>query len=213
MSLATAAPTRKARRLPAKSWMNDPEVCLMLQVQQDDAGAFAELVKRYWPLVFGQFFRKLGRREEAEDLAQDVFLRVYRHRKRYKPQAKFATWLYRIAQNVLLNALRSRHRHPAMHLEAMTHIAGMDVANDYALPDRAEAPSRSIERNELARVVHAAVSGLAARQRTAVELHQFHDRTYSEVAAELHMTPKAAKSLLYRARNQLRICLSPFMEA
>ena len=59
MPLATAAPTRKARRLPAKSWMTDPEVCLMLQVQRDDAGAFAELVKRYWPVVFGQFFRKL----------------------------------------------------------------------------------------------------------------------------------------------------------
>jgi RNA polymerase sigma-70 factor, ECF subfamily len=213
MPLATAAPTRKARRLPARSWMNDPEVCLMLQVQRDDAGAFAELVKRYGPVVFGQFLRKLGRREEAEDLAQDVFLRVYRHRKRYKPQAKFATWLYRIAQNVLLNALRSRRRHPALHLEAMGHIAGMDVANDYAVPDRAEAPSRSLERKELARVVHAAVSSLAARQRTAVELHQFHDRTYSQVAAELHMTPKAAKSLLYRARNQLRICLTPFMEA
>jgi RNA polymerase sigma-70 factor (ECF subfamily) len=79
------------------------------------------------------------------------------------------------------------------------------------LRDRGEAPSRPLERDELAGVVRAAVAGLADRQRAAVELHQFGDRTYTEVAAELDMTPKAAKSLLYRARNQLRVSLAGFM--
>ena len=79
------------------------------------------------------------------------------------------------------------------------------------LADRADSPSRPLERSELAAVVRSAVAELAARQRTAVELHQFEDRTYAEVAAELDMTPKAAKSLLYRARNQLREVLQPFV--
>ena len=79
------------------------------------------------------------------------------------------------------------------------------------LSDSGDAPSRPVERDELAGVVRAAVAGLAGRQRAALELHQFGDRTYAEVAAELAMTPKAAKSLLYRARNQLRVTLTPFM--
>src|SRR5438093_1343392 len=78
------------------------------------------------------------------------------------------------------------------------------------LSDRAEAPSGPLERDELAGVVRAAVAELADRQRTALELHQFHDRTYAQVAAELDMTPKAAKSLLYRARNHLRVALRAF---
>jgi RNA polymerase sigma-70 factor (ECF subfamily) len=78
-------------------------------------------------------------------------------------------------------------------------------------PDTGEGPSSPLEREEVADVVRAAVSVLGERQRTALELHQFHDRTYAEVAAELDMTPKAAKSLLYRARNQLRVALTPFM--
>ena len=77
------------------------------------------------------------------------------------------------------------------------------------VPDRESPPSRPLERDELAGLVRAAVAGLACRQRTAVELHQFHDRTYAQVAEDLEMTPKAAKSLLYRARNQLREMLLP----
>src|SRR5262245_31616993 len=90
----------------------DPEVALMLRVQADEAGAFAELAQRYWGRVFGHFCRQLGDRQEAEDLTQEVFLRVYRHRKRYQPRAKFATWLFHIIQNLVRNALRFRRRHP-----------------------------------------------------------------------------------------------------
>src|ERR1700751_252247 len=110
MTLTTAA--RIIRPRPQKSWLNDPEVHLMLLVQRDDPAAFAELVNRYSTQVFGQFYPRLRDREEAEDLAQEVFLRLYRHRKRYQPRAKFATWLFHIAQNVFRNALRSRRRHP-----------------------------------------------------------------------------------------------------
>jgi RNA polymerase sigma-70 factor (ECF subfamily) len=193
--------TRQASRAT-----QDPEVGLMLRVQRDDQQAFAELIDRYWPQVFGRFYRRLGDRQEAEDLAQDVFLRLYRHRKRYQPRAKFATWIFHIAQNVLRNALRSRRRHPAVGLES--HEGGR---GECLLADRCEAPSDPMERREMADMVRSAVSGLGARQRTAVELHQFQDWTYAQVAAKMDMSPKAAKSLLYRARSQLRANLTPFM--
>src|SRR5207245_1087652 len=132
-------------------------------------------------------------------------------RKRYQPRAKFATWLFHIAQNVIRNAVRSRRRHPAVRFDTATCATGLNAASEDALPDRANSPSQPLERNELARVVRTAILGLATRQRTALELHQFKDRTYVEVAAEMDMTPKAAKSLLYRARNQLRASLTSYV--
>src|SRR5205807_4744983 len=109
------------------------------------------------------------------------------------------------------NALRSRRRRPCVRLSALS-LPGEESLEECIQSDRAEAPSKPLERAEVAGVVRSAVSGLASRQRTAVELHQFHDRTYVEIAAELDMSPKAAKSLLYRARNQLRVSLTGFME-
>jgi RNA polymerase sigma-70 factor (ECF subfamily) len=213
MPVRTAPAKRKPREATRadgrERWLADPDVCRMLAVRDGDEAAFAELVDRYGPRVFGYFCRQVGDRMEAEDLAQEVFLRLYRSRERYQPRARFATWVFHITQNVARNALRSRRRHPCVRLDA----AGAEESNllEAVLCDRGDAPSRPLERHELAGVVRAAVAGLADRQRTAVELHQFEDRTYAEVAAELDMTPKAAKSLLYRARNQLRSSLTAFM--
>jgi RNA polymerase sigma-70 factor, ECF subfamily len=213
----TAPPRGNGRPAPMASCNRvtlpslDPEVALMLRVQDDQPGAFAELVERYWTRIFGRFYRSLSDREEAEDLAQEVFLRLYRSRKRYQPRARFGTWLFHIAQNVARNALRSRRRHPSVRLNPLVGAEDDGAGLPY-LTDRAEAPWRPLERAELAGVVRAAVSDLAGRQRTAVELHQFHNRTYDQVAAEMDMSPKAAKSLLYRARIQLRALLTKYME-
>ncbi len=197
-------------RVPAR-WRDDPEVVLMLRVAAGDEPAFADLVCRYTPRVFGHFCRQLSDRAEAEDLTQEVFLRLYRSRLRYRPKASFSTWLFHIAQNVLRNALRTRRRRPCMRLDLMPGVDG-DRLSAVMRADRGDSPSRPLERKELAGVVREAVSELASRQRTAVELHQFEDHSYAEVAAELEMTPKAAKSLLYRARNQLRDRLTGFMQ-
>jgi len=198
------------RRALANLAAADPGVALMLRVQRDEPGAFAELVEQYWTRIFGRFYRCFADRQEAEDLAQDVFLRLYRARKRYQPRARFGTWLFHITQNVARNSLRSRKRHPCVRLNP-TSPADNAATDHPSLADDSEAPSRALERMELAGVVRAAVSDLAGRQRTAVELHQFQDRTYAEVAAEMAMTPKAAKSLLYRARIQLRALLTEYM--
>jgi RNA polymerase sigma-70 factor, ECF subfamily len=201
---------RPARVLRHPS-LDDPEVGLMLRVQEGDSEAFAELVARYWTRVFGRFCRWLGDRQEAEDRTQDVFLRLYRSRTRYQPRARFATWLFHIAQNVARNAVRSRRRRPCLSLAVLAG-GGEGADLEGVLPDRSEAPSQPLERAELAVQVREAVSHLADRQRTALEMHQFQNRTYSEIAAEMDMSPKAAKSLLYRARNQLRESLEPIVE-
>src|SRR5262245_65562188 len=133
----------------------DPEIQLMLRVQQDEPGAFAALVAAYWARVFGKFVRQVGDRQEAEDLAQDVFLRLYRSRKRYRPRAKLATWIFFIARNVGRNALRRRRR------KKLTPV-GLPVGDDefpgfLTLADESAAPYRPVERAELARVVRVAV--------------------------------------------------------
>jgi RNA polymerase sigma-70 factor (ECF subfamily) len=191
--------------------VDDPEVGLMLRVQQDEAEAFAKLVERYWSQVFGRIYRHLGDREESEDMAQEVFLRLYRYRKSYQPRARFATWLFHITQNVIRNAVRSRRRRPFVRLEALVGPPGEEAIGEQFLTDQHEEPSRPLERAESDSVVRMAVSRLAHRQRQAVEL-QFQNHSYAEIADAMDMSLKAAKSLLHRARNQLRITLTPFME-
>lgn len=190
---------------------DDPGVALMLRVQRDEPEAFAELVARYWTTLFGRFYRQLGDRQEAEDLAQDVFLRLYRSRQRYRAQAKFTTWLFHIASNVTRNALRTRKRRPCVPLGTLT---GPEVESWSTVGKRGglESPTRPLERAEMAGVVRSAVARLGRRQRQALELFQFHQRSCGEIAHRLHMTPKAARSLLYRARNQLRDCLRVYVE-
>ncbi|MBY0524399.1 MAG: sigma-70 family RNA polymerase sigma factor [Gemmataceae bacterium] len=200
--LATLSPSHAA----------DPEIARMLRVQRDEAGAFEELVETYWTQVFSRFFRQLGDRQEAEDLAQEVFLRLYRSRHRYQPRARFTTWLFHIAQNVARNALRTKRRHPCVPLG---NLAGQEEdirPTECLMGERTEAPTRPLERTEMAGIVRSAVARLGRRQRRAVELFQFHDRSYDQIAREMSMSLQAAKGLLYRARNQLRVCLSAYVE-
>src|SRR5262249_41681617 len=145
----------------------DHGVVLMLRVKRDDAGAFAELVDHYWARIFGRFFRWSGDRQEAEDLAQEVFLRLDRSRQRYPPRAKFTTWLFHISQNVTRNAIRSRRRHPWVQLGSLSRN-GEEVCEKHFLEDKGDAPPQSMERSELAGVVRAAVSDLGGRQRLAL---------------------------------------------
>jgi RNA polymerase sigma-70 factor (ECF subfamily) len=188
----------------------DPDVARMLRVKGGDDGAFAELVAGHQTGVRQQLFLMVGDRDDAEDLAQEVFLRVYRHRDRYRPAAKFVTWLYHIVRNVGRNALRTRRRRPTLPLGAPMPA---DAAERELLPpdERTEAPSRPMERGELRQVVRTALGGLHRRQRDALFLQQFEDRSYLEIADRLALSPKAAKSLLYRARNQMREALEPYL--
>jgi RNA polymerase sigma-70 factor, ECF subfamily len=206
--MAAVAPPVSKRNSESR-WLDDPDVRLMLSVREGDDHSFAELERLYARRVRGFFRRQQADRGEAEDLTQEVFLRLYRYRQRYKPQARFATWIFFIARNVARNARRSQRRHPCVQLTPAAEER--QKLSEAFFSSSGELPSGSMERTELATAVRAAVAELGDRKRTALELHQFQDRTYAEVAEVLQMTAKAAKSLLYRARLELRTVLTPFM--
>jgi RNA polymerase sigma-70 factor (ECF subfamily) len=192
------------------SLTTDSDSELMRRVQADEPGAFAELVEGYWPRVFGRFCRQLRDRQEAEDLTQDVFLRVFRSRRRWQPRAKLATWIFHISRNVTRNALRTKRRRPCINLSSVG-----DRSTPLRLPRgvRGELPHAVLERSEAACLVRSAVADLACRQRRALELFQFQHQSCAQIAAELDMSSKATRSLLYRARNQVRLGLLPYREA
>lgn len=190
----------------------DPDVRLMLRVRDDDAVAFEELMLRYQNRVVSVIAHLIGRRDMAEDLAQDVFLRVYRARKRYVPGAKFSTWLFTIANNVASNALRSMSRRKEVHLQPSPGETGANPLELSAAAASALMPTRQADNAELRDAVQRAVATLNERQRVAVLLAKFEGLSYIEIGEVLDMTPQAIKSLLSRARGKLREALEPYMQ-
>lgn len=190
----------------------DPDVGLMVRVRAGDTAAFAELVDKYQHRLLAVLAPIVGRREEAEDLAQEVFLRVFRTRQKYHPTAKFATWLFTIANNLALNHLRDRKRKPAVRLDTADPAAsGPQPAFQPAAAGTAP-PSAGLDKEELAAAVQRALSTLNDRQRLAVVLNKFEDMGYAEIAAVMGLSVPAVKSLLCRAREQLRAALAPYIE-
>ncbi|HQR41983.1 MAG TPA: sigma-70 family RNA polymerase sigma factor, partial [Gemmatales bacterium] len=148
------------------------------------------------------------------DLAQEVFLRVYRARADYHPQAKFSTWFFTIANNVALNALRRKRRKPSYQLDPLVSKSGTMATRpeESLVPAVATEPDRRMRHQELANVVQLALSQLNERQRLAVVLNKFEEMSYEEIASVIGITPKAVKSLLSRARTQLRDILRSYVE-
>lgn len=193
----------------------DPDVRLMLQVRDDDAAAFEELVRRYQNRLVSLLAHLVGSRDQAEDLAQDVFLRVYRARHRYVPGSKFSTWLYTIAHNVASNALRGKSRRKEVNLVARPTESGatpnpMDAA---AVEASALMPTRQLDKAELREVVKLAIAALNERQRMAVLLNKFEHLSYEEIAEIMQLNLPAVKSLLSRARTTLREILDPYLQS
>jgi len=192
--------------------LRDPDIRLMLRVRADDHDAFAELVELYHHRLVTVMHHLVANAEEAEDLAQEVFLRVFRVRKNYHPRAKFSTWLYTIAHNLALNALRSRQRKPSVPLNTRdSGPLGPRPAEQIVL-DRANQPMQNMQQQELIGVIRLALEGLNERQRLAVVLNKFEDMNYAEIAEVMGLTTKGVKSLLSRARDNLRIALKDYMD-
>lgn len=191
--------------------LRDPDVRLMLRVRDDDPAAFGELVELYQHRLIVVLTHLLGRPEEAEDLAQDVFLRVYRARKRYKPQAKFSTWLFTIANNLATNVLRSRQNRSFVPLNVRDSGPLGPRPAEQLVHDRADQPMQHMQQQELAVIVQRALEGLNERQRMAVVLNKFEDMNYAEIAEVMGLTTKAVKSLLSRARDNLRAALKDYI--
>ena len=202
-----------AKRPESQSkYEQDPEVRLMLRVREDDASAFEELVARYQDRLLTILQHMLGSREQAEDLTQDVFLRVYRARRSYQPGAKFSTWLFTIANNVASNARRSLARRREVVLQTSdSGPMGPRGLDQMAKDASGLMPSRLLDKAELSEVVRQAIGTLNSRQRMAVLLCKFEDMSYAEIAETMELTPQAIKSLLSRARGNLRDTLEPYL--
>lgn len=192
--------------------LRDPDIRLMLRVRDgDDTGAFSELVERFQHRLVAVMHHLVGSADEAEDLAQEVFLRVYRTRKKYTPKAKFSTWLFTIANNLALNALRDRQRRPVLPLEVRdSGPLGPRPAETIA-PTRDEPPAHNLQQQELSEVIRRALDGLNERQRMAIVLNKFEDMNYADIAEVMGLTTKAVKSLLSRARCKLREALQGYI--
>ena len=191
--------------------LRDPEVRLMQRVREDETGAFEELVERYQQRLVGILQHLVGNPEEAEDLAQEVFLRVYRSRKKYHGKAKFSTWLFTIANNLAMNSLRTKQRKRAVPLNLNESGPLGPRPAEQLVKDRANQPMQHLQQAELAVVVQQAIAGLNERQRMAVVLNKFEDMGYAEIAEVMELTVKAVKSLLSRARDNLRIALQDYI--
>jgi RNA polymerase sigma-70 factor (ECF subfamily) len=191
--------------------LRDPDIRLMLRVRDDDGAAFAELVERFQHRLVGIMHHLVGNADEAEDLAQEVFLRVYRIRKKYRPKAKFSTWLFTIANNLALNALRDRKRRPVLPLEVQESGPVGTGPGGVVAPARDAPPTHNLQQQELADVIRQALDGLNERQRVAIVLNKFEDMNYAEIAEVMGLTIKAVKSLLCRARVKLRESLQGYI--
>lgn len=196
----------------AMMMVKDDDVRLMLLVRdKDDAGAFSELVDRYRARLIGIMNHLLNSVEEAEDLAQEVFLRVYRTRKTYHPQAKFATWMFTIANNLALNAMRRRRRKPSIPLPAQDSGPLGPRPAEQLVADSGAMPTKQLALKERADIVRKALEELNERQKLAVVLNKFEEMNYAEIADVMGLSPKAVKSLLSRARARLKEVLQDYI--
>lgn len=195
----------------AQMALRDPDIRLMLRVRDDDGAAFAELVERFQHRLVAVMGHLVGNPHEAEDLAQEVFLRVYRIRKKYRPKAKFSTWLFTIANNLALNALRDRQRRPVLPLEVRESGPLGPRPTETLAPTRDQPPAHNLQQEELAAVIRGALDGLNERQKMAIVLNKFEDMNYADIAEVMGLSTKAVKSLLSRARSKLREALQPYI--
>lgn len=193
---------------------HDPDQALMRRLQGGDDSAFEVLVHKYQGMVLALARRYLGSRyTELEDVAQQVFVRVYRGRMGYRPEAKVKTWLYSITVNACLNEIRRIRTEKHKSVRSFTAVFGDDEEGGYVVPDaRSEDVSEGLEHEEVRRRVEAAVDALPEQQRLALVLTRFHGQSYQDVADTLGTTIPAVKSLLTRAREHLKRSLEDLLE-
>lgn len=183
----------------------EPDAELMLRVRDGDTASFALLLERHRAPVIRFLYRMVDNQAVAEELAQEVFLRVYKARESYEPSAKFTTWLFRIASRLALNSLRDgRHEKTTDSLDAETG----DEERIRELPDGLPTVEETLLREARMEEVRRAVKALPAKQRAAVLMHKFEGMQYSQVAGALRLSEPALKSMLFRAYETLRARLA-----
>jgi RNA polymerase sigma-70 factor (ECF subfamily) len=193
---------------PGRSPEDAEDIRLMELIGGGDEGAFEQLVERHQRLVIGTVGRMLGSGSDAEDIAQQVFVRVWKNAKHYEPRAKFTTWLLKITRNLVFNELRRRSRHPQVPLQSESDEEERPLKDEQAI-----APDASLLEHELQQAVDAAIANLPETQRMAVVLRRYEELSYEEIAEALDQSVSAVKSLLFRARTELRESLQRYLSS
>jgi RNA polymerase sigma-70 factor (ECF subfamily) len=191
---------------------SDPDAALMLRVKQGDTAAFTELVEKYKQPVMNLAYRTLHDATEAEDLAQNVFVQVYKSAARYQSTAKFSTWLFTIARNLCLNEIRRRSRHPAESLDT-PHPEQEDQPLQQFEDKKTFSPPESLLQNELSQNIERALADLPENQRSALLLCRQEDLSYEEIAEILGCSLSATKSLIHRGRETLKERLKAYLRS
>ena len=194
-----------AKNQPADDGSEDFD--LMKRIARGDESAFRELLIRHQDAVLGTVAKMLGNPSDAEDIAQQVFLRIWQHAKSYRPDAKFTTYLFTITRNLVFNETRRRSRKKEISLDTA------DTSGSHHEPGDAphRQPDASLLEAELRIAVDRAIASLPETQRLAVILRRYEDLSYEEIAEVLELSVSAVKSQLFRARNSLREALSGYL--
>ena len=210
LSMATGPSSAAAKLADTQSAEGLSDAQIMLRVKAGDDSAFEYLVQKYRRPMLSFMYRMAHNSAVAEDLAQEVFLRVYRSREKYEASAKFTTWLYRIASNLAVNHARdSRHQRPetTVSLDEPDQESGLTMD----LPDNSLSAEEAIVRRERLAAIRQRVEALPERQKMALIMHKYQQMDYRQIAEVLKLSESAIKSLLFRAYETLRVQLKEFV--
>lgn len=189
---------------------NLPDADVVQLAQQGRDAAFRELVRRYERPVFALVFRMVRDRETAEDLAQDAFIKVLNHIDRYRPEFKFSSWLFKIANNVAIDHLRKRQL-DTISIDGSPHAASAAEieATSFDVVSRQENALEEMEAKELGGAIEVAIGRLRPEYRSCIMLRHVEGRSYEEIAATLDLPLGTVKTYIHRARHELRRALEP----
>ena len=186
---------------------NDEDIALMALVARGDESAFSRLVEKHQHAVVGTVAKMTNNSADTEDIAQQVFIRLWKSAKRYEPTAKFTTFLFTITRNLVFNASRKKSRRKEHSLDEQEDDWHRSVEDQHP----GSRPDQSLEQDELRAVVDRAIASLPEKQRLAVVLRRYEQMPYDEIARVLDLSIPAVKSQLFRARTALREALEPYL--
>ncbi|MBK73653.1 MAG: RNA polymerase subunit sigma-24 [Verrucomicrobiales bacterium] len=187
---------------------NQEDLALMADVARGDENAFAKIVEKHQPAVLGTVAKMTNQSPDTEDIAQQVFIRLWKSAERYQPTAKFTTFLFTITRNLVFNATRKKSGKNESSFDALEENWGQSIEDK----NSDSRPDKSIEQNELRQEIDRAISSLPEKQRLAVILRRYEKMPYEEIASTLEISVPAVKSQLFRARTALRESLGRYLK-
>jgi RNA polymerase sigma-70 factor (ECF subfamily) len=190
-------------------WKDHSDEELMLRVQEGDTDCFDVLVERYKVRLFNYLLRLTSNRDDAEEIAQEAFVKAYIHAEKYKTIAKFSTWLYTIATNLVRNRVRSRSRAPQI-VSLWTRAWGDgEEERQLEIPDAHRSPDQTMNDRELSDVINGAIQKIPEKYRESFVLREINELSYEEIAAVTGLKLGTVRSRINRARNYFRQVVAP----